>query len=158
MLIDITTEFSGWSNVPDLDALINTAALAAVYEQGEEFKTHAELSILLTSDAAIHKLNAQYRGRDKPTNVISFSGENIARAKNQSFLLGDVVLSYQTISAEAQAQSKRLNDHICHLIVHGILHLLGHDHENEEMAHEMEQKEIKILKGMGIENPYATAQ
>jgi len=155
MLIDITTEFDAWLKIPGIETLIKTAARAAVNNCGQKFQTQAELSILLTSDNAIQKLNSEYRNQDKPTNVLSFPGEQEAQAQDRSFLLGDVVLSYQTIGSEAKRQNKRLENHISHLIVHGVLHLLGYDHEDDETACDMERKEINILKGIGVENPYA---
>jgi len=155
MLIDITTEFEDWSTSPDITDMIKTAAHAAVFGCEEDLKSRAELSILLTSDEAIQQLNSDYRGQDKPTNVLSFSGELDTAAKGRSLLLGDVVLSYQTILSEAQSQGKSFEAHVSHLIVHGVLHLLGYDHENEETAHDMELVEIEILKGIGIDNPYS---
>ncbi len=155
MLIDITTEFEDWSTSPDFTEMIKTAALAAVFGCEEDLKSRAELSILLTSDAAIQQLNSDYRGQDKPTNVLSFSGELDTASGERSFLLGDVVLSYQTIFAEAQNQGKNFEAHVSHLIVHGVLHLLGYDHENDETADDMELVEIEILKGIGIDNPYS---
>jgi probable rRNA maturation factor len=155
MLIDITIEFAAWSKVPGLENLIKTSARAAVSGREEEFKNRAELSILLTSDEAIRQLNSNFRGQDKPTNVLSFGGETETVSTVPSFLLGDVVLSYQTIAKEAQQQGKSFDDHVSHLIVHGVLHLLGYDHDNDELAHKMERVEIKILKGIGVENPYS---
>jgi len=157
MLIDITTEFDGWSTAPDLENLIKTAARAAVLAKAEEFTTRAELSILLTSDAAVAKLNSQYRGLNKATNVLSFCGESATGPESRSFLLGDVVLAYQTIAAEAQQQRIGFSAHVSHLVVHGVLHLLSYDHENDTSAHIMELAEIKILEGIGVENPYAQA-
>ena len=155
MLIDITIEYDAWSQLDGLESLIKTAAQAAVFEREDEFKNRAELSILLTSDDAIRQLNSTYRGQNKPTNVLSFGGEPEARSRNQSFLLGDIVLSYQTINTEAQQQQKNFGNHVSHLIVHGVLHLLGYDHHNDETADDMELVEINILKGIGIENPYS---
>ncbi len=155
MLIDITIEYDAWSQLDGLESLIKTAAQAAVFERDDEFKNRAELSILLTSDDAIRQLNSIYRGQDRPTNVLSFGGEPEARSQDQSFLLGDIVLSYQTISTEAEQQQKNLGNHVSHLIVHGVLHLLGYDHHNDKTADDMELVEINILKGIGIENPYS---
>ncbi len=155
MLIDITIEYDAWSRLDKLESLVKTAALAAVFEHEEEFKDRAELSVLLTSDEAIGQLNATYRGQDRPTNVLSFGGELEAQSQDQNFLLGDIVLSYQTIKTEAEQQRKSLGNHVSHLIVHGVLHLLGYDHEDDATAGDMELAEINILKGIGIENPYS---
>ncbi len=155
MLIDISIEFEAWSKIAGLEKLVRTAAFAAVSDCEEKFINQAELSILLTSDDAMRQLNSTYRGQDKPTNVLSFPGETETQSQSRSFLLGDVVLSYQTVVTEAQQQRISLENHISHLIVHGVLHLLGHDHENDKDAHNMEHLEINILKGIGVENPYA---
>ena len=155
MLIDITIEYDAWSKLDGLEGLIKTAAQAAIFERGDEFETRAELSVLLTSDEAIQQLNSKYRNQDKPTNVLSFGGEPEARSQDQNFLLGDIVLSYQTINTEAEQQRKNFGNHVSHLIVHGVLHLLGHDHRDDETADDMELVEINILKGLGIENPYS---
>jgi len=155
MLIDITIEYDAWSKLDELESLIKTAALAAVFEREDDFKHRAELSVLLTSDEVIRQLNSTYRGQNKPTNVLSFGGEPDARSQNRNFLLGDIVLSYQTINTEAQQQRKNFGNHVSHLIVHGVLHLMGHDHRDDETADDMELVEINILKGIGIENPYS---
>jgi len=155
MLIDITIEYDAWSKLDGLKNQIKTAAQAAVFERKDDFKSRAELSILLTSDEVIRQLNATYRGQDKPTNVLSFGGEPEAWSQNRNFLLGDIVLGYQTIKTEAEQQQKNINNHVSHLIVHGVLHLLGYDHRDDESADDMERIEINILKGIGIENPYS---
>lgn len=105
-----------------------------------------ELSIVLANDEFIHALNKQYRSKDKPTNVLSFP--------NDEESLGDVILAFETIMREAEEQGKSFKHHAAHLIVHGILHLMGHDHENTEDAEKMEAKEVKILKKLGVSNPY----
>lgn len=115
----------------------------------------AELSVVLTDDNHIQELNAQYRGKDKPTNVLSFPiQENLAMPTSQSLVLGDIVLAYETIAQEALSQHKTFPDHFSHLVVHGFLHLLGYDHEKKAQAEQMEQLEASILEGLGIKNPY----
>lgn len=105
-----------------------------------------ELSVILADDRFIQTLNKTYRKKNKPTNVLSFVGEG-----NH---LGDLVLAYETIKREAKAQKKTFKHHTTHLLVHGVLHLLGHDHKHDKDAHVMEQIEIKILKKLNISNPY----
>lgn len=102
--------------------------------------------VVLADDATLRDLNHQFRGKDKPTNVLSFAGEGDA--------LGEIVLSYETLKAEAKAQAKPFANHLAHLVVHGCLHLLGYDHERESEAEAMEAKEKKILAGLGISDPY----
>jgi probable rRNA maturation factor len=106
-----------------------------------------ELSVVLSDDAFVRQLNHKYRGKDKPTNVLSFPSGDASS-------LGDVILAFETVAQEAVAQQKTFRDHATHLIVHGVLHLLGHDHEDEREAQAMEQYEIKILKKLGVKNPY----
>jgi probable rRNA maturation factor len=109
-------------------------------------KKNRELTVVLADDAFIRELNKTYRGKNKPTNVLSFVGSREH--------LGDVVLALETIQKEAAMQKKTFKGHATHLLVHGTLHLLGHDHENESDAETMEALEIKILKKLGVANPY----
>ena len=102
--------------------------------------------LVLADDALQRRLNREFRGRDTSTNVLSFDGAPAA--------LGDVVLALETIAAEAEAQGKPLADHVAHLVVHGVLHLLGYDHETQGQARSMERLEIEILAGLGIGDPY----
>ncbi len=113
----------------------------------------AELSIVLADDARIAALNKTYRGKEGPTNVLSFPSAAMA-AGVEAVLLGDVVLARETIAREAQTQGKRFDDHLAHLTVHGVLHLLGHDHASDAEADEMEALEREILQDLGIADPY----
>jgi probable rRNA maturation factor len=121
----------------------------------------AEVSIVLADNAMVQSLNAKYRGKNSPTNVLSFGDfeepltkEKFAKHLIKPLLLGDIVLSYETLQRESIDQNKSFRDHMSHLLVHGFLHLLGYDHQNEETADRMEAIEIKILSSIGIENPY----
>lgn len=105
-----------------------------------------ELSIACVDDDAIHTLNKTYRGKDKPTNVLSFPSDPP--------LLGDIVLAYGVIKQESDTRRIAFEDHVTHLIIHGFLHLLGYDHQNDEDAAGMEHLEIEALKKLGIDNPY----
>ena len=109
------------------------------------------LTVLLTDDAALQDLNARFRGKDKLTNVLSFPAPESARPH-----LGDVALAYGVCTAEAQAQGKSLAAHLMHLTAHGVLHLLGYDHETEAEAEAMEGLERAILAGLGLPDPYET--
>ncbi len=121
-----------------------------------------ELSLLLTDDAEMQRLNRAFRDQDKPTNVLSFPTEPAAHwrapatqlPEEMPEQLGDVALGYQTVAREADQQGKPFADHLCHLVVHGVLHLLGHDHQTEPEAEEMERLEAKLLATLGIADPY----
>lgn len=106
-----------------------------------------EVSVLLTDDAEMQKLNKQFRGFDKPTNVLSFP-------QDDKVMLGDIAMGFEALTREAQEQEKTFDDHFTHLFVHGVLHLLGYDHEEHSDQEDMEKQEIDILHGLSIENPY----
>lgn len=111
-----------------------------------------EISIVLADNAFIQNLNKTYRGKDKPTNVLSFPQDPGSDDKVSN--LGDVVLAYETVKKEAAGQKKSFENHVTHLLVHGILHLLAYDHEDDTEAEEMESLEIRVLESLGIKNPY----
>ena len=110
------------------------------------------LTIVLSDDDEVQALNAHYRGKDKPTNVLSFPDGDADETGAQQ--LGDIILSYDTIAREAAEQGKEFAHHLTHLVMHGVLHLLGYDHENAKDAEAMESREVALLKAMGIANPY----
>jgi probable rRNA maturation factor len=115
------------------------------------------VDITLTDDAEQQRLNRTWRGKDAPTNVLAFPGDGpVAHvfAPGAPRILGDVVLALSTIRREATEQEKPFADHLRHLVVHGVLHLLGHDHDNPEAAAAMERREIAILAEMGVPDPY----
>ncbi|MEX2200941.1 MAG: rRNA maturation RNase YbeY, partial [Dongiaceae bacterium] len=120
----------------------------------------AELDIVLVDDTRQRALNRDWRGQDKPTNVLSFSQTDepdVGDTKNDSampLLLGDVVLAAGTIATEALAQGKTVGDHVSHLVIHGVLHLLGFDHDAPCHARRMESLETALLEGLGIDDPY----
>ena len=120
--------------------------LTAIAEH-EELEEGLEVSILLADDAAVQTLNRDYRSKDKPTNVLSFP-------QDDDVLLGDIAMAFETLVREAAEQEKTFHDHFTHLFIHGVLHLLGYDHEEHDDQEDMEKQEIDILHGLGIENPY----
>ena len=150
--VDIIREAGRWpQKLPPIKKVaLKTLETAGFFKKHKN--TKADISIVLANDRFIRNLNAAYRSKDKATNVLSFPQEG--KALDGSIALGDVVLAYETIRAEATAQGKRFNDHLMHLIIHGILHLMGHDHENERDARVMEKLEIRILDDFGVNNPY----
>jgi len=112
----------------------------------------AQISVLLVGPSRSRTLNARYRDRDRPTNVLSFPATR--EALRHDGLLGDLVICPAVLAAEARAQGKRLAAHWAHLVVHGLLHLVGFDHEREQDARRMERREIRVLRGLGFDNPY----
>ena len=148
--ISLRVEAPGWRRaLPGAGPLARRAAQAAISAASPGANAPAgggELCVVLADDALQRRLNRAFRGRDKPTNVLSFAGAPGA--------LGDVVLALETVAAEARAQGKPLADHVAHLVVHGVLHLMGHDHETRGQARHMERLEIEILAGLGIADPY----
>ena len=114
-----------------------------------------ELGVVLTDDSEQHRLNREYRGKDAPTNVLSFAAATPASVgAERPLLLGDVVLAFETVAREAVERQKPLADHLRHLVVHGVLHLLGYDHEAAQSAAAMELLETAILAKVGVSDPY----
>jgi probable rRNA maturation factor len=132
-----------WRSHRGLQARLKTAAEAA----RKAAKLKGGFTILLTGDEALRALNRDFRGKDKPTNVLSFPSEGSYR--------GDIAIAYGVTAAEAKAAGKRVTDHAIHLAVHGVLHLAGYDHEAPADAKVMEPLEVKILARLGIADPYA---
>jgi probable rRNA maturation factor len=151
--IDIRVDEPGWGAEDPLERLARRALEAAVAVADLESPEAPELSLLFTNDAAMRALNAQWRGKDKPTNVLSFPASDDADADEP--LLGDIALALETCQAEAQADEKPFDHHVTHLLVHGILHLFGFDHQTDAEAEEMESFETAILAALGIPDPYA---
>ena len=141
----------GWPEA--FDALAEHAILAALAGAKPRIKGAAEISVLLTDDAEQRTLNAQWRGKDASTNVLSFP--QIEPFAPLIGLLGDISLARETLEREAADLGKSLEDHFTHLMVHGFLHILGYDHLEEAEALHMEGLETQILAGLGIEDPYA---
>jgi probable rRNA maturation factor len=112
-----------------------------------------EISILLSNDDKLQELNKLYRGKNKPTNVLSFPS-NTPPTKGRDVYLGDIAISFNTLYNEAREQNKTFQDHFIHMVVHSILHLLGYDHEKKAEAAIMESLEKKILSSLNIKNPY----
>jgi probable rRNA maturation factor len=141
MEIDIVTKSKKWEGKEVLVKKLTKKIIPHLKIKAEE------VSISLVSDAQMKKINFQFRDKNKPTNVLSFP------AFDEVFL-GDIVIAFETLEREANEQNKSFNDHLTHLILHSILHLLGYDHEEEKDAQKMERLEIKILHQLGIANPY----
>ncbi len=143
--MDIAVLYDGWEQFSGVEAVVEKAVRAV--EACEELDIpQGEISIALTDDAHIQTLNRDYRGKDKPTNVLSFPSEPP--------MLGDIVIALQTLRREALEEGLTEEFHLTHLVVHGFLHLLGFDHLTEEEALEMEQLETDILTAMGMPDPH----
>ena len=146
-LIDISVRHNDWSHrFRDLHNVV-LSVIAMTLEKAEIDAGNKELSLVLADNNFVQELNKQWRGKDKPTNVLSFP-------QDDDFMLGDIILAYETVQDEAEAQGKRFEDHATHLIIHGLLHLLGHDHIEDDEAEVMEALEIEILGALNIKNPY----
>lgn len=156
--VDVVMASASWTRaLRTAAAVCRRAATATLATAG--LKSPAEVCLLLTSDGAVRKLNAVYRGKDKPTNVLSFPSESDSgretTPRGGSRTLGDIAIAYGVTAREAKAESKTLTAHLSHLVIHGILHLLGYDHERDDDALIMERLERKILARLGISDPYA---
>lgn len=155
LTIDIVAGAPAWTAaLPDAEAVVRRAVGTAWRRAGYR-KPPAEVCVVLGDDATVRDLNRTYRGQDRPTNVLSFPAGQDALPEDAPCLLGDIVLAYATIAREAADQGKRPADHLSHLCVHGLLHLLGYDHETETDAVEMEALEVSILTELGIGDPFA---
>ena len=143
-MIEVEIEDEAWTAaLPDAVAVVERAATVALGA------VEGDVVVLLTDDAAIHDLNLRFRDRDRPTNVLSFPA-----AESAAPHLGDLVLALGVCAAEAAAQGKSLADHLTHLTVHGVLHLLGRDHVDEIEAEAMEAEERTLLASLGVADPY----
>lgn len=154
-LVDAVIEDDRWEDAGISD-LAERAAVAALIGVGRDPTRH-EISLLACDDARIAVLNADFRDRAAATNVLSwpaFDGDVPEADGDEPLFLGDMAISYDTCHAEATAGGIPFADHVCHLVVHGTLHLLGYDHVEDDEAEVMEDLEVKILVTLGIPNPY----
>ena len=154
-----------WPDALDWEVRAGEAVAAALsltpYASLADAAPHVEVAVRLTDDAEVHTLNRDFRGKDKPTNVLSFPQvqhdllEGLANSDDGEILLGDIVLARETCVREAEEKGISIADHATHLIVHGTLHLVGYDHMDDASAVAMEAMEVKALASLGIANPYA---
>ena len=159
-LVDIVIEDPRWSEA-EIGAVAERAAAAALTASGRDPELH-EIGLLACDDARIATLNAEFRGTPAATNVLSwpaFAGqapeEPPGLPGEGPLFLGDLALAYDTCLREAEAAGVPLADHVAHLVVHGVLHLLGHDHGDDAEAEAMEDLETKALATLGVANPYS---
>ena len=180
--VDVVVDSALWKGQRGVDAMLRraiaeAAALAseASGQRGNSYKVRApdtrpepgssahaamastsdgELAIVLTDDSAIRALNRDWRGKDEPTNVLSFPAKEARTGDDAPRMLGDIVIAYETAAREAEIEGKPLMHHVAHLAVHGFLHLVGYDHEASEAADAMERLEVAILARLGVPDPY----
>ncbi len=161
--IEVIAESPEWkTTLPRAERVCGQAA-AAAFGAVQPNTRGAEASVILADDARVRLLNNAYRGRDEPTDVLSFpilgeGGTAVSPTPNQPVLLGDIVIAFETATADAAASDIPLSDHLSHLVVHGMLHLCGYDHLTEVEANEMECLETRILAGLGVSDPYAAGE
>ena len=165
MMLEIAIDADGeWDSSTGWAELARSAATAAIAEsafpqlgQGER---SVELSIRLASDEEVHALNVEWRGKDKPTNVLSFPMAEADELQESNvpgpeLMLGDIILAHGVCEREAADKAIPLDHHAAHLMVHGTLHLLGYDHMDDQGAADMEAREVRALARMGLSDPYA---
>jgi probable rRNA maturation factor len=165
---DVDLVARAWEGLADWPALAQRATSAALAQTPHAAVADAaplvEVAVRLTDDAEVQGLNRDYRGKDKPTNVLSFPQYDAAdfamltNSDDGEVLLGDIVLALETCTREADARGISVADHATHLIVHGMLHLLGYDHQDDASGDAMEAMETKALASMGLADPYADGQ
>ena len=152
MHAEVILDDSRWQSVKDLQVTIKKAMHGVNNLMGDDTCCPLSVTITCMNDSAIQTLNKNFRGHDKPTNVLSFPDGDVD--ENSRLHLGDIAIAFETLEREAQEQDKSFHDHFTHMITHGLLHLYGYDHETDEDAEEMESLEVEILEDMGIKNPY----
>ncbi|MFD2173196.1 rRNA maturation RNase YbeY [Rhodobacter lacus] len=165
LLVDCLIEAPAWEAL-DLPGLCERAARATLLDQ-ELVAEEWEISLLGCDDARIAVLNADFRGKPTPTNVLSWPAQDLAAeedggepwfpepfAPGERDSLGDIALAYETCAREAEAAGKSVHEHVTHLVIHGVLHLLGYDHIRDADAQLMEACEVRILATLGVANPY----
>jgi probable rRNA maturation factor len=151
-MIEVEVDDPAWTTaLPNVEQIVERAAEATLDEIApSEAEVPVVVAVLLTGDAAVADLNQRFRGKAGPTNVLSFPA-----APNPEGQIGDIALAYGVCAGEASDQGKTLEQHLIHLVVHGVLHLLGYDHETDGEAEAMEALERSILETLGVPDPYA---
>ena len=153
--IDVLVQSPSWDGEADAEGTVRQVIARASEVIGDPALAGGEVAVLLTDDEAMRTLNARWRGVDQSTNVLSFPAQQRGM-QGAAVALGDIAIAYSTTAREAAAEGKPFHHHFAHLVVHGFLHLLGHDHETDEAADVMEHLERLILARAGVPDPYAT--
>lgn len=149
LALDIMVKAPAWRGQPDAETTVRRAIATASDASG----IGGEVCVVLSEDRAVRQLNRTWRGIDKATNVLSFPA-GAAGGPGQTAMLGDIVIAFETTEREALAEGKPFLHHLSHLAVHGFLHLLGYDHEDDDQAEKMERRETEILARVGVPDPY----
>jgi probable rRNA maturation factor len=152
--VDVQKQCRGWNDIMRVTALVRKAAIQTIALSGIPVMPGAEVAIALADDATVRRANKAWRQMDKPTNVLSFPSAPPDKIGKAAYL-GDVILAYETVVQEARDEEKPLANHLSHLIIHAMLHLLGHDHMTSNDAERMEKLETLILASLGIPDPYS---
>lgn len=155
VILEIEVDETAWNEVPDPETLLRDAARATEAALGQDL-SQTVLTVSLATDDEVARLNKQWRGKPGPTNVLSFPAPPaMPLPPGEPRPLGDIILAAGVVKCEAEQQGKSLDDHLVHLAVHGILHLMDYDHISEAEATRMENLEVDILNVLGIADPYA---
>lgn len=153
--LDIIADAGDWDDETGIATLAGQVLATAVEELKPNLAAGTELCLVLSDDDEVRRLNRDFRGKDKPTDVLSFPPA--VEAPGAETFLGELIVSFTTVKNDAAAEQKRFEDHLAHLILHGFLHLLGYDHETDDDAETMERLETVILARLGITDPYRVA-
>ena len=153
--IAIDVEAADWPPVHELETILDRVVAACFVELGLDPVQPSELGVTFTDDAHIAELNRHWRSKDGATNVLSFPLVEIAPGTELPPMLGDIVIAFETVAREAREQEKPFIDHLTHLLAHGLLHLVGYDHMDDDEAETMEALERRILERLAIPDPYA---
>ena len=166
MNVEISIENPSWEEIENLSE-ITEKCIESVFSELGESSENKEVCVLFTNDDEVRCLNRTFRGKDKPTNVLSFPAQQDdwnydeyddfdedLRNQEKTSILGSIAVAYETLEKEASEQKKKITDHLQHLLIHSMLHLFGYDHIEDKEAEEMESLEIKILEKLNINNPY----
>ncbi|WP_273790582.1 rRNA maturation RNase YbeY [Bartonella sp. CM31XJBT] len=154
IIIDIMVKSAGWNDEKMLYNITEKALMTTMHHVSLE-DVVSEISLLFTNDEHMAQINAQWRNKNKSTNVLSFPAFPLKAGNRPGPMLGDIIIARETIVFEAAKEGKTFQDHLTHMIVHGILHLLGYDHETDDEAYKMEKLEREILQKLSIKDPYA---
>lgn len=156
--IEVVCEYAPWRHSDAFENVVTRAALAAL-DAVSAAPTSGAICILLADDIRLRDLNRKFRDKDRPTNVLSFpNSSSIGETAPSNAVIGDIAIAFETCMHEAQSTGTPMVDHLTHLTIHGVLHLLGYNHETEVQAKAMEVLEAEVLSNLGIRNPYDLAE